>query len=81
MGGLYHSDLHLPRWKRLLLWLLESPLGFALWGIPAVLLAIAPAYWFGVWWVLLIVAGGLGFAFGWNSARRSFERNGRIDPL
>ncbi len=81
MGDLYHSDLHLPRWKRLALWFLESPVGFALWGIPAVLAAIAPAYWLGVWWLLLIVVAGVSFAFGWNCARRSLKRTGRIDPL
>ena len=81
MADLYHSDLHLPRWKRGLLWLLENPLGQALWGIPLLGLAFAPTYWLGIWWPILLVVAGLAFAIGWNAARRKGLQTGRIDPL
>lgn len=81
MPNLYHSDLHLPRWKRLLLWLFESPTGQAIWGIPLGIASMAPVMWWGIWWPIGIAAVGLVFAFGWNCARRRFLRDGRIDPL
>ena len=81
MPNVYESDVHLPRWKRAVFWLLESPTGIAVWGIPLVLLVSAPTYWFGVWWPLLIAVAGLSFALGWSCARRHAAKNGRIDPL
>ena len=81
MGTLYHSDLHLPRWKRLALWLLESPTGMAVWSIPVGVASMVPVIWFGIWWPILVTVAGLCFALGWNSARRHAARNGRIDPL
>jgi len=79
--NLYHSDVHLPRWKRLLLWLFESPVGQALWMVPIALVAFAPVYWFGLWWPLLIAVAGISFALGWNAARRKMLRGEPVDGL
>ena len=81
MANLLHSDLHLPRWKRALLWLTESPLGIAVWSIPLGVACMVPVIWLGIWWPTLVTVAGLSFALGWNSARRFGKRNGRIDPL
>ena len=81
MPNLYHSDLHLPRWKRVLLWLVETPIGVALWGIPLLLLVFAPSYWFGGWWLVLVLTAGVSFALGWNAARRRWLQDGRIDKV
>lgn len=81
MVNLYHSDLHLPRWKRVLLWMTESPSGIAAWSIPLGVCSMVPVIWLGIWWPVLIAVAGISFALGWNSARRFAKRNGRIDPL
>lgn len=81
MGTLYHSDLHLPRWKRLALWMLESPVGKAVTWTVAALLLFGPLFYFGLLWGAVLLALGLGFVAGYSVAR-SYARNGEdVPPL
>ena len=81
MPNVYDSDVHLPRWKRAVFWLFESPTGIALWGIPVLFLLFAPSYWFGAWWLIVIVVAGMSFALGWSAARRKMLRDGWVNKL
>lgn len=81
MGNLYHSDLHLPRWKRVLLWLFESNVGRSIFAMTAVLVVFLPGYWLGPWWLALVITAGVAFALGWNAARRRWLQDGRVDKL
>ncbi len=77
----YESLAHLPRWRRLVIWLCENPVGLALWGWPAILAAIAPAYWLGLWWIVVVIVAGVSFALGWGAARRKLIRDGYLPKL
>lgn len=81
MPNLYHSDVHMPRWKRVVLWLVETNLGRALWGLPMIGLACLPYLWFGAWWPVLVVVAALAFSFGWNAAYRRWLRDGTLSKL
>ena len=81
MPNLYHSDLHLPRWKRVLLWLVESPKGRVLfWTLVVVLLGV-PLYYWGAIWVAVVLAWAAGVAMGHWAARSEWKESGRIEKL
>ena len=81
MPNLYHSDLHLPRWKRVVLWLLESPAGQVITGITAGLLVGLPIYFLGWYWAVGPLCLGIGFAIGWNAARRYLIKHGELPKV
>lgn len=81
MADLYHSDLHLPRWKRGLLWLIESNAGRTLFGITAAAALVGPIFYFGWWWAITVIAWALGFAIGHAVARSEWKERGTVDPL
>lgn len=77
----YESLVHLPRWRRALIWLGEHPVGYGLTSLVLGAIVFAPAFLIGGWWLALVVVAGLSFALGWNMARRRWMREGRIDKL
>lgn len=81
MGNTYHSDAHLPLWKRLLIWCTESDLGKAAIGIVAALTTFGPIYLFGWWWALVAIAWGVGFAMGHAVARSEARQYGEPPKL
>jgi hypothetical protein len=64
MPRLYHSDLHQPRWKRLVLWCLEDEVGRNLSGAVAMFALIAPIWLAGWWWAAVLAALISGFYLG-----------------
>jgi hypothetical protein len=81
MANLYHSDLHLPRWKRVVLWLFEDPTGRAIFGVTSAAILIGPIFYFGWWWAITLVAWGAGFAMGHAVARSEWKERGQVDKL
>lgn len=65
----YESLVHLPRWRRIVIWFCEDRLGLSILSLTACALMFGPAYWLGWWWVAVILALWVGFAFGYNTAR------------
>jgi len=81
MANLYHSDLHLPRWKRVVLWFVETRAGQSVLALPHLLLVFAPSYWLGNWWLALLLTAGVFFLLGWNAARRRALRDGTVPKV
>lgn len=81
MSNLYHSDVHMPRWKRVVLWLVESKPGRFIYFTLGAAIALAPMYWLGIWWVIAGLIAFFSFLFGWNAAVRAFKRDGYINKL
>lgn len=65
---LFHSDVHRPRLQRVRLWFWENPIGQATWMIAGLAIGLAPAYWLGYWWGIILCAGGFAVA-GYNALR------------
>lgn len=77
----YDSNIHMPRRKRVILWLLESPTGRIIWGWPLIILAMSPMHWLGIWWLVWCISVALSFTFGWNAARRHIIKTGRLPKI
>lgn len=77
----YESLIHLSRWRRVVIWFCENPVGQSIWAIPLGLLFAAPFFYIGFWWAALIIVAGVAFALGWSAARRRLLRDGRLDKL
>lgn len=69
------------RWQKVVIWLGENPVGQLLWGIPILLLLIAPAHWLGAWWIFGLVGAMFVFVFGWNCAARHYRKHGYVSKL
>lgn len=65
MGYEYESLIHLPRWRRVVIWLCESHV--LSWSIFAALLA--PIFFLGWWWAGILAALAIGFYLGYHVAR------------
>ncbi len=77
----YESLAHLPRWRRVLIWLAEHPTGRLLWMLPALFLIASPVYFIGLWWIAVVGAACFSFVLGWNLAVRKLKRDGYLDKL
>lgn len=77
----YESLVHLSRWRQVVIWFCENPIGYGITSILAATALFAPVFLIGAWWMVMIVVAGLAFALGWNAARRRWLRDGRIDKL
>lgn len=75
----YNSDLHLSRWRRIVIWFCEDRIGKPLTLITATLILILPIYLFGFWWFGVVVAFFLGFIAGYKVAR-SYWKQGQDIP-
>lgn len=67
--GLFHSDLHLPRWRRALLWGFESTTGRTTLSLVLAAGLGLPLILVGWWWAAVVVALILGFLAGYWVAR------------
>lgn len=67
--------------QRLVVWLLTSPTGQAVWAIPAALLMMLPAYWLGLRWPAAILLVGFGFVAGWFAAREYWRHKGYVPKI
>ena len=81
MPNVYESDVHLPRWKRLVLWLLEDNTGRAVLGVASAVVLIGPIFYLGWWWAITLVAWGAGFAMGHAVARSESRERGKPERL
>jgi putative flippase GtrA len=65
----FQSDLHLPRWRRVLLWVLESAPGRSMLSLTLALVIGLPLLFLGWWWAAVVVGTALGFVAGYWVAR------------
>ena len=79
MPNLYHSDIHMPRWKRVVLWLVGSKPGLTLFYVTGFLLAFGPVFVVGLWWFVGVMIFLAGFCSGYALAR-SYARAGLEVP-
>lgn len=77
----FNSDLHLPKWRQAVLWLLESGPGRGIITMIAVGLLVVPTIWLGLLWPGALVLAGISFALGWNSAWRKLKKDGFLSKL
>lgn len=74
---IFNSDIHLPRWRRVLIWCCEShALG---WAIFAALLSVI--FLFRWWGVAVVAALTIGFYAGYWTARAYLLDGDDIPPL
>lgn len=73
----YESLIHLPRWRRTIIWLCESHV--LSWAIFLALLA--PLFLFGWWWAVAIAGLCVGFYLGYWTARAYLLDGDDIPPL
>lgn len=69
------------RRRRFILWLLETNAGLGVISAVGVVLIGWPIFYLGAWWLAIIISVGLGFAWGWNAARKSLLKDGWIDRI
>lgn len=77
----FHSDLHLPRWRRVMLAVIESNAGRGVITMACVAILGLPIIWLGLWWLGGIILAGFSFALGWNMAWRKLKRDGYLNRL
>lgn len=75
----FESLAHLSRWRRLVIWFCEDPVGRNIAGVVAGLLLFSPVYFFKWWGLALVAALLIGFVAGYRLAR-SFATSGQIPP-
>lgn len=77
----FNSDLHLPKWRQAVLWLLESGPGRTSISLFAAAILGIPLIFAGWWWAAVVTALLVGFVCGYWVAR-SYWRSGQdIPPL
>lgn len=76
----YNSDLHLSRWRRIVIWFCEDNVGHAI-SIYSAIIALGWPVFLWRWWIIVLLALGLGFAAGYNVARSFWKSEGHIPKL
>lgn len=61
--------------------LLANPVCQGAFAVVVALIIGAPVYFFGLWWITLMLACGLSFTAGWASARRHWRKRGFVPKL
>jgi Na+-driven multidrug efflux pump len=75
------NELGLRGWRRVAYWLVENETRVAFWGIPLIGVLLAPAYWLGLWWGIVLLVAVVGFIAGWYAARRHWSKRGYVPKI
>lgn len=76
----YNSDLHLSRWRRVVIWFCEDDFGRSIVGLTVIFLLGWPVLLW-KWWIAVVLALCIGFVSGYYLARSLWKSEGSVPKL